>query len=73
MSYSTENQTLCRCLGISESEVRAATDFAGCQSLCDIKRVTSAGTGCMACHARIKSILAEETAPAAVPNANGSV
>ncbi|GAB5441591.1 MAG: hypothetical protein Fues2KO_19400 [Fuerstiella sp.] len=54
-----EDKILCRCLGIAESEVKAATDFADCRTLCDIKRVTSAGQGCMSCHGRIKAILRE--------------
>ena len=59
MQNSPDNKILCRCLGITESEVRAATDFAGCQTLCEIKQVTSAGKGCMSCHGRIKAILRE--------------
>ena len=59
MQPTSNNDILCRCLGITESEVRAATDFAGCRSLGDIKQTTSAGTGCMSCHRRIKAVLQE--------------
>ncbi|MEQ9407332.1 MAG: (2Fe-2S)-binding protein [Fuerstiella sp.] len=59
MPESVTDKTICRCLGIAESEVRAATDFAGCRTLCEIKQVTSAGKGCMSCHGRIKAILQE--------------
>ncbi len=53
------DRVVCRCLGIAESEVRAAADFAGCRTLTDIKHTTEAGTGCMACHKRIIRLLAE--------------
>ncbi len=59
MHSSDDDKIICRCLGIAESEVRAATDFAECRTLCDIKKVTSAGKGCMSCHGRIKAILKE--------------
>lgn len=59
MPGSDTDRLLCRCLGIAESEVRAATDFAGCRTICEIKQVTSAGKGCMSCHGRIKAILHE--------------
>ncbi|WP_083732337.1 (2Fe-2S)-binding protein [Fuerstiella marisgermanici] len=62
MQPSQPNDLLCRCLGITESEVRAATDYAGCRTLCDIKKTTSAGTGCMSCHRRIKAVLQETVA-----------
>ncbi len=59
MSSLCDDKIICRCLGIAESEIRAATDFAECRTLCDIKKVTSAGKGCMSCHGRIKFILRE--------------
>ncbi|MCP4170885.1 MAG: hypothetical protein GY758_08960 [Fuerstiella sp.] len=42
--------------------MRAATDFAGCRTLCDIKKTTAAGKGCMSCHARIKTLLRDTAA-----------
>jgi NAD(P)H-nitrite reductase large subunit len=57
MQNDPQDTILCRCLGISESEVRAATDFAGCRTLGDIKKTTAAGTGCMSCHRRIKDVI----------------
>ena len=62
MNISHQDKIVCQCLGIFESEVRAATDFAGCRTLCDIKKTTAAGKGCMSCHARIKAILRETAA-----------
>ncbi|MCP4783537.1 MAG: hypothetical protein GY903_08040 [Fuerstiella sp.] len=62
MLTSHQDKIVCQCLGISESEVRAATDFAGCRTLCDIKKTTAAGSGCLSCHARIKAILRQTAA-----------
>ncbi|HIF00856.1 MAG TPA: hypothetical protein EYG03_31305 [Planctomycetes bacterium] len=62
MHSSHQDKIVCQCLGISESEVRAATDFAGCRTLCDIKKTTAAGSGCMSCHVRIKAILRQTAA-----------
>ncbi len=62
MNTSHEDKIVCQCLGIFESEVRAATDFAGCRTLCDIKKTTAAGKGCMSCHARIKTLLRDTAA-----------
>ncbi|MCA9084008.1 MAG: (2Fe-2S)-binding protein [Planctomycetaceae bacterium] len=59
-SIPSSDETLCRCLGISVGEVRAATDFAGCRTLCQIKETTGAGTGCMSCHRRIHKLLDEQ-------------
>ncbi|HAD60455.1 MAG TPA: hypothetical protein DCG12_14520 [Planctomycetaceae bacterium] len=55
----SQDKILCQCFSISESEVRAATDFAGCSTLADIKKTTCAGKGCMSCHGKIKAILRE--------------
>ena len=51
------DRVVCHCLGISESAIRHAVDVGGGQCLRDVMDQTEAGTGCTACHARIKSFL----------------
>ena len=68
---SPDDKILCRCLGVSESEVRAATDFANCRTLCEIRNLTNAGKGCMSCHGRIKAILKEAAAQEEVVATSG--
>jgi NAD(P)H-nitrite reductase large subunit len=67
----SEHNPICRCLGITESEIRAAADFAGCETISEIKETTEAGTGCTACHKRILKLLVEARqqnhSPAASP------
>jgi len=48
---------VCHCLGITESEIRAARDFGDCETVNDVKSVTEAGSGCTACHRRIIDVL----------------
>ena len=61
MSYEPTNSdpVVCRCLGITQSEIRAAGDFGGCQTVGDVKELTEAGSGCTSCHRRIIALLQE--------------
>lgn len=59
MSFESTDPVVCRCLGITESEVRTAGEFATCSNLEDVKRMTEAGTGCTSCHRRIIALLRE--------------
>lgn len=53
------DKTICHCLQIGECEVRAAVDCRDLASVHDVMDVTTAGTGCTACHCAIRQILAE--------------
>lgn len=69
---STSDPVVCRCFGVTESEIHAAADFAGCETVHDVKSSTEAGTGCTACHRRIIDVLRNSCAkrnPAAVNSA----
>ena len=61
MPYEPTNSdpVVCRCLGITQSEIRAAGDFGGCQTVSDVKEMTEAGSGCTSCHRRIIALLQE--------------
>ena len=52
------DEVVCHCLGITRSEVVTAVDMTGASSVRDIMRCTEAGTGCTACHSRIRQLLA---------------
>lgn len=51
------DRIVCHCLGITESAVRNAVDAGGSQCVRDVMAQTEAGTGCTACHGRIKALL----------------
>ncbi len=48
---------LCHCLEIGESTVADAIAICGLTTVKDVCRETGAGTGCTACHARLKELL----------------
>jgi NifU-like protein len=48
---------VCRCLGISESTVADAVAVCGLATVKDVCRETGAGSGCTACHARLRDLL----------------
>jgi len=48
---------ICHCLGISESTVADAVAVCGLASVKDVCRETGAGSGCTACHARLRELL----------------
>lgn len=54
---------LCHCLRVSESQIRAAVELAGCQTIRDVRRQTGAGSGCTACHRRICALIDSVQAP----------
>ena len=57
MSFEATDPVVCRCLGITESEVRTAGELSTCSNLDDVKLMTEAGTGCTSCHPRIIALL----------------
>lgn len=54
------DRIVCRCLGISESEIRFALMEGTAEGLRTVMERTGAGTGCNCCHRAIKDLLARE-------------
>jgi bacterioferritin-associated ferredoxin len=56
---------VCHCLGISESAVADAVAICGLATVKDVCRETGAGSGCTACHARLRELVrkASQTVP----------
>lgn len=50
-------QIICQCLQVTESTVREAAARCPFFSLAEIGRETGAGTGCTACHRRLRRLL----------------
>ena len=60
MSTTTQtDRTVCHCLGIRESQIRDGIAIHGSECVRDIMQCTRAGTGCTACHRRIRAMLEE--------------
>lgn len=59
--YATD-RVVCRCLGVSESEIRCAVMEGTANCLRSVIRVTGAGGGCNCCHRAIRDLLAREQA-----------
>ena len=51
---------ICHCLGITEAEIRSASQIGQCRTISDVKVMTAAGSGCTSCHRRIIALLQEE-------------
>jgi len=58
-------KTICHCLQVGECEIRAAVDCRDLQNVREVMDVTTAGTGCTACHCAIRRILQERYSPVA--------
>jgi bacterioferritin-associated ferredoxin len=54
------DRIVCRCLGISESEIRCALMDGTASCLRSLMSATGAGTGCNCCHRAIKDLVARE-------------
>jgi bacterioferritin-associated ferredoxin len=52
-----QDQIVCHCLQVTESTVREAADRCAFRSLCELVRETGAGSGCTACHRRLRRLL----------------
>jgi NifU-like protein len=48
---------ICHCLAISESTVADAVAVCGLATVKEVCRETGAGSGCTACHARLRELL----------------
>jgi NifU-like protein len=57
------NRIICRCLQVTEAEVIAALATRDIRTLKDLRRHTSAGDGCTACHQELKKFLEEHRRP----------
>lgn len=56
----TADPIVCRCLGISEAEIKTAADVSvETPTVRCIMQMTGAGSGCTACHRRIRQLLTE--------------
>ena len=59
----TADPIVCRCLGITEAEIKTAADVSvETPTVRCIMQMTGAGSGCTACHRRIRQLLAEQRA-----------
>jgi bacterioferritin-associated ferredoxin len=54
---------VCRCLQVTETEIVEALATREIRSLKDLRRHTSAGDGCTACHQQLMQILQEHRRP----------
>jgi NifU-like protein len=53
------DSVICRCLGVTESQVRDAVVHYGCESVRDVGSVNEAGEGCTVCHCKIRQLISE--------------
>jgi bacterioferritin-associated ferredoxin len=51
------DQIVCHCLAISASQVADAVAYCGLQTVKEVCRQTGAGSGCTACHARLRELI----------------
>jgi bacterioferritin-associated ferredoxin len=57
--YSYSDPVICHCLQISEGQLIEVRTVCPLASLRDIARTTGAGTGCTACHRRLRKFINE--------------
>ncbi len=55
---------VCRCLEVTEAALLQALDAVDPQTLEEVRRLTGAGTGCLACHKLVKRYLERRQKPA---------
>src|SRR5262245_29073861 len=55
---------VCTCLQVRASTITRAVQEGGARSLCDVACSTGAGSGCTACHRRIRQFLVQRRAAA---------
>jgi bacterioferritin-associated ferredoxin len=49
---------ICYCYEVSELQIRRAIEVAGTRTIEDLSQQTGAGSGCTACHYRLRRLLA---------------
>jgi len=52
---------VCRCLQVHRSQVVDCIAVSGAETVREVAELTGAGKGCLACHCRIKELLAVRT------------
>jgi bacterioferritin-associated ferredoxin len=57
------SRILCHCLQVSEAEVIEALETRDIRTLKDLRRHTTAGDGCTACHQQLMEFLQEHRCP----------
>jgi bacterioferritin-associated ferredoxin len=56
-ALASRDGVLCHCAGVAELEVHDAVQRLGAGSVEEVGETTGAGTGCRACHCRIRRVL----------------
>ena len=54
---------VCHCLHVTEMEIRGAVSTGAVETLRSVMECTGAGSGCTACHQRIRELLRERLSP----------
>ncbi len=52
------DEVVCHCLRVTASQIQDRLAITECDRLQDVMKMTDAGTGCTACHARIRELIA---------------
>jgi NifU-like protein len=65
-----QDQMVCYCLGLRESQIKAAVVSHDCDHLRAVMNCTGAGTGCTACHRRIQNVLNQELGAQCPPSSS---
>lgn len=60
-----DGPVVCHCLGVTEGQLVSAVAVQDLRTLQEVRRLTGAGTGCNACHRRIRLCL-ESYSPSSV-------
>lgn len=63
------DSVICHCLRVKESEVVDAIAVTGAETVREVSRHTGAGSGCTACHCRIRELLGCRTTSIAAQSA----
>lgn len=58
---------VCHCLRITEAEIRETADALSAPTVRCVMKETGAGSGCTACHRRIRDLLADQCPPSSSP------
>ena len=56
---------VCHCLNVRASQIARTIEATGARSLCELACSTGAGTGCTACHRRLRQFFAGRPTPRA--------
>jgi NAD(P)H-nitrite reductase large subunit len=62
MCDSHSDPLVCRCLQVYRSQIVDCIAVTGAETVREVREQTGAGKGCLACHCRIKELLAARTA-----------